>query len=498
METYCFEHINYQYPGYDKKVLLELSFSVREGEFIVICGASGSGKSTLLRVLKEENPEFAYVMQNPTTQIVTDNGYHELAFGMENQGVAPEKMKQVIAETATYFGIQRLLERDTHTLSGGEKQLLNLAAAIVMNPKVILLDEPTSQLDPMAATEFLEVVKRINEQMGVTVILVEQRLEEVLAICDRMMVLHDGEIVAYDTVQRVYQKIISQTEIAREYMMYMPSYVRLFDKFSKEATMCPANVKECRNWFYEQEILLSGYYPWEKKDGQENISIQCKDLYFRYAKKERDILKDVNFQAKAGHVYGIAGGNGSGKSTLLKVLAGVEKAYHGVRRCQGEIAYLPQEPKYMFIKEQIRDIIKDSRTAERFGLMEIMDRHPYDISGGQMQRLAMAVLYEKNADVYLFDEPTKGLDPYWKKQFRKWVLELADAGKTVVIVSHDVEFAANTCQYMTMCFQGELLETVATEEFFRENRFYTTAVHKIVRDRYPDIISERFLYEEKA
>ncbi len=496
METYCFENINYQYRGYAKKVLSDLSFSVREGEFIVLCGASGSGKSTLLRVLKENNPDFAYVMQNPGTQIVTDKGYHEIAFGMENQGISPEKMKLAIAETATYFGIENLLERDTHTLSGGEKQLLNLAAAIVTNPKVLLLDEPTSQLDPMAATEFLEVVKRINEQMGVTVILVEQRLEEVLAICDRMLVLHEGKVLAYDTVQHVYESICD-TEIAKEYLSYMPSYVRLYDKCSTERGACPTNVKECREWFYSKDIPLSTKNQWDKKEGKENISIRCKDIYFRYERKERDILKGVDFCAAAGHVYGIAGGNGSGKSTFLKVLAGKQKAYHGVRRCEGNVAYLPQEPKYMFIQEVIRDIIKDKCTIERFGLEEILDRHPYDISGGQMQRLAMAVLYEKDADVYLFDEPTKGLDPYWKEQFCEWVHELADMGKTVVLVSHDVEFAANTCEYMTMCFQGQLLDTVSTEEFFKGNRFYTTAIHKIVRDRYPKIVAERFLYEEK-
>ncbi len=496
METYRFENINYQYQGYEEKALSEVAFSVNEGEFIVVCGASGSGKSTLLRVLKEQNPEFAYVMQNPVTQIVTDNGYHELAFGMENQGISLEKMKQAIAETATYFGMEALLDRETYTLSGGEKQLLNLAAAIVMNPRVLLLDEPTSQLDPMAATEFLEVVKRINEQMGVTVILVEQRLDEVLAICDRMLVLHDGRIAAYDTVPRVYEQIC-QTELAREYLSYMPSYVRLYDKCCENSLFCPTNVKECRNWFYSQEISLNYQSPWKPREEKERITIHCDDIYFRYDRKERDILKGVGFQCATGYVYGIAGGNGSGKSTFLKVLSGREKAYHGTVHCEGTIAYLPQEPKYMFIKEWIRDIIKDKRTIERFGLAEILNRHPYDISGGQMQRLAMAVLYEKDADVYLFDEPTKGLDPHWKSQFRKWVQELAASGKTVVMVSHDVEFAANTCDYMTMCFRGELLNTVPTETFFSGNRFYTTTIYKIVRDRYPEIVSERFLYEEK-
>lgn len=496
METYHFEHINYRYPGQDENVLSDVSFSVRAGEFVVLCGASGSGKSTLLRVLKEQNPEFAYVMQNPATQIVTDKGYHEIAFGMENQGFSPEKMKQAVAETVTFFGMEDLLERETHTLSGGEMQLLNLASAIVTNPSVLLLDEPTSQLDPMAATGFLEVLKRINEQMGVTVILVEQRLEEVLAICDRMLVLQYGKILRYDTVQRVYADI-RQTNTVREYMEYMPVYVRLFDRYHKPGEMCPTSVKEGRAWFYANDISIPVRKG--KKDIEKgNVSILCKNLYFRYGRKECDVLKGVNFQGRAGLVYGIAGGNGSGKSTLLKVLSGRKKGYHGSAECEGRVAYLPQEPKYMFIKERICDIIKDERAIQRFGLREILDRHPYDVSGGQLQRLAMAVLYETDADVYLFDEPTKGLDPHWKTQFRLWTRELANQGKTVVMVSHDVEFAANTCDVMTMCFQGELLDVVSTEEFFRENRFYTTTLHRIVRDRYPEMISERNMYEEKA
>lgn len=498
METYHFKHINYRYPGQDENVLSNLSFSVREGEFIVLCGASGSGKSTLLRVLKEQNPEFAYVMQNPATQIVTDKGYHEIAFGMENQGVSPEKMKQAVAETVTFFGMEELLERETHTLSGGEMQLLNLASAIVTNPRVLLLDEPTSQLDPMAATVFLEVLKRINEQMGITVILVEQRLEEVLAICDRMLVLHEGEILLYDTVQRVYADI-NKTNLARKYMEYMPAYVRLFDRYGKPGEKCPTNVKEGRAWFYANDISIPFVQRKSDDDTEKgDVRIRCKNLYFRYGRKECDVLKGVNFQGRAGLIYGIAGGNGSGKSTFLKVLSGKKKGYHGFAKCEGTIAYLPQEPKYMFIKEKICDIIKDECAIQRFGLQELLDRHPYDVSGGQLQRLAMAVLYEKDADVYLFDEPTKGLDPYWKTQFRLWLRELANQGKTVVMVSHDVEFAANVCDAMTMCFQGELFDVVSTENFFRENRFYTTTLHRIVRDRYPDMISERNMYEEKT
>lgn len=494
METYRFENINYTYNGYRTKALDNVSFSVARGDFVVVCGASGSGKSTLLKVIKERYPDFGFVMQNPSTQIVTDKVYHELAFGMENLGVPPEKMQNAIAETAVYFGMDEWLWRDTFSLSGGEKQLLNLAAAIVMNPDVLLLDEPTAQLDPMAATAFIDMVKRLNTQLGITVILVEQRLDEVLSICDKMLVLDKGKEVVYDSVQKVFAKIC-QTSLSDEYLCYMPSYVRLYHYFSEDKDRCPRNVKECRSWFLENAFECKPVT--EKQGSKADIrTVKCKNIFFRYGRKEKDIIKDTCFEAYSGKIYGIAGGNGSGKSTFLKMLAGALRSYHGTINCRGSVAYLPQEPKYMFIEDKVSDIIKSESAILKFGISDFLSRHPYDVSGGQMQRIALAYLYEKDADIYLFDEPTKGMDPHWKRKFADWLKELAAAQKTVIIVSHDVEFAANVCEYMSMCFQSEISMPMRTEEFFRDNHFYTTAIHRIVRDRYPDIVSERFMYEK--
>lgn len=501
METYCFKNINFTYPGEKEKALNNISFSVNEGEFLVVCGASGSGKSTLLRQLKEENPEFGFVLQNPSTQIVTDKVYHELAFGMENKGIAPEKMKNAIASTATYFGIDEWMERDTFSLSGGEKQLLNLASALITNPKVILLDEPTAQLDPMAAQTFLDMVKRLNTQLGITVILVEQRLEEVLSICDKMLVLHEGDVVCHDSVQEVYKQIC-QSEISEDFLLYMPAFVRLYHHFSKKKNNCPRSVKECRRWFLKQDDLpVMGDEFLRNKTQKIGVKsdeneIFCKNVFFRYEKNGKDILKDVSYYISKGKIYGIAGGNGSGKSTFLKVLSGSEKCYHGKVLRDRKIAYLPQEPKYMFINDKIHDIIKDSVTIRMFGLEGLMDRHPYDISGGQMQRLAMAYLWEMNADIYLFDEPTKGLDPLWKKKFREYLNGLKEKGKTILIVTHDVEFAASACDSMSMCFGGNISEPMEIQEFFANNLFYSTAIHRIVREQYPNVVAERFLYED--
>lgn len=502
MEAYRFENINYVYPGEKQPALQSISFTVKAGDFVVVCGASGSGKTTLLRQLKEEHESFGFVMQNPSNQIVTDRVYHELAFGMENQGVPTQKMRHAIAEITTYFGMEDWLERETFSLSGGEKQLLNLASVLVMKPDLILFDEPTAQLDPMAAIELIEMIKRINTQMGITVILVEQRLEEVLAVCDKMLVLHEGRIQAYDSVTRVFEKIC-RSELAQEFLSYMPSYVRLYEKFGASCTepesmmaeTCPRNMKECRRWFYENNIELRPRSAEEWEETEEE-SFLCRNLFFRYERTGKDILRGVCYRMVPGTIYGIAGGNGSGKSTFLKVLTGALRQYHGTVKKNGAAAYLPQEPKYMFLQDKIEDVVKSQEARERFGLGDLLERHPYDVSGGQMQRLAMAYLYETEAELYVFDEPTKGLDPHWKIVFGEWMEELARSGKTVLIVTHDVEFAANYCRFMSMCFDGEITEPMNTTAFFQGHHFYTTAIHKIVRDRYPEVVSERSLYEK--
>lgn len=500
MEPYCFKNITYTYPGQEKPALSDVSFTVGRGEFIIVCGASGSGKTTLLRQLKETNPEFGFVMQNPETQIVTDRVCHELAFGMESMGVPTERMWRAIAETATYFGMEDWMERDTRSLSGGEMQLVNLASVLVMNPDVILLDEPTARLDPMAAIGLIEVVKRLNTQTGVTVIMIEQSLEEVLAVCDRMLVLHEGHVAAYGSVADVYAKIC-RLELSAQYFSYMPAYVRLYERVNREknqedvpAGICPQSIKECRKWFYENEISLPVRETRVERPGDE-YSVACSDVFFRYERTGEDVLKGVRYRICPGHVYGIAGGNGGGKSTFLKLLAGAKRPYYGKIKVSGRTAYMPQEPRYMFVQDTVGDIVTDPRAVEKFGLESVLDHHPYDVSGGQMQRLAMAYLYEQEAEVYLFDEPTKGLDPEWKRVFGRWLEELAAAGKTVLVVTHDVEFAANYCGWMSMCFHAELSEPEPTPEFFRGHYFYTTAFHKIVRDRYPNAVSERSLHE---
>ncbi len=498
MEHYSFENLSWTYPDSDTPALSEVSFQVEKGDFVVVCGASGSGKSTLLHAIKEKNPSFGFVLQDPAAQIVTDKVYHELAFGMENKGIAVDEMERKIAEIVTYFGMEDWLDRDTMRLSGGEKQQVNLASVLVENPEVILLDEPSSQLDPMAAVRFLEMCRRLNEQLGLTMILVEQRLEEVLPVCDKILVLEEGKVAAYDTVQGVFEKSLAG-RYKIDILSFLPSFVRLYRTLSERGGHCPRNVKESRRWFADPEIreklterLALRRLEREQPDsGIGEATIECRNLFFRYEKNGKDILRSVQAAFYPGKIYGLVGGNGCGKSTFLRLLGGSLRAYHGKLRVRGQIACLPQEPKYMFIEERVGDVARSEEARERFGLMDLLERHPYDVSGGQMQRVAMAELCEKEADIYLFDEPTKGLDPKWKERFAQWLRELADGGRTVLVVSHDVEWTAAVCQQMSLFFQGRITSPVSVYEFMKNQHFYTTNIHKIVGESHPMVVSER-------
>lgn len=490
---FTYENLAYRYPGEKEQTISNVNFSIPEGSFVVICGESGSGKSTLLRKLKEDYPDYGYVSQDPSSMIVTDKVYHELAFGMENQGIVAEVMEHRIGEMATFFGMEKWMDRDTMSLSGGEKQLCNLASVLMMRPQVLLLDEPTAQLDPMAAIDFFDMLKRINEQLGVTILMVEQRLEEVMSICDELLILESGNIAFQGDLKNVFAQV-RQGNLEEKFISYLPSYMRLFFKYG-EGSDCPVTPKEGKKWWQKSNIHLTTSV--EKQAISGNSILGCERIYYRYGRNEEDVLEDVRFSMMEGVIYGIVGGNGSGKSTLLKVLAGNAKAYHGKVFCKKKIAYLPQEPKYLFLKDFVRELVTNTEYIQRFGLEELLDRHPYDMSGGQVQRLAFAYLAQEEADVYLFDEPTKGLDPEGKRLFGKWIQELRAQGKGVLIVSHDVEFAADYCDNISMCFHKKISQPQDAVTFFSNNYFYTTSFYRVVREQYPNCISERYIVEEK-
>ena len=508
--------------------LENVSLTIEQGEFLVLCGKSGSGKSTLLRQLKtvltpngkrtgeilfrgvplkqvsdrEQSEKIGFVMQNPDDQIVTDKVWHELAFGLESLGCDQKTMRGRVAEMACYFGIQDWFHRDVATLSGGQKQLLNLASIMAMQPEVLILDEPTSQLDPIAASDFLNTVRKINTELGTTVIITEHRLEDIFPYADRAVVMEKGRVIADDTPGKVGQLLFEQ-----ENPMFaaMPTPVRVY--YGAGGTgESPLTVRQGRSWLSrrfpnrpEKDAIAAPPLPEEVKDP----ALVLKELWFRYEKDSPDILRGVSAEIPSGSLYAILGGNGAGKSTTLKAISGICRPYRGKVTLLGKpvdkyksselfhgcLAMLPQDPKSLFVKKTVREdlseMTKDKSSIERIAALcqitELLDSHPYDLSGGEQQRAALAKVLLTNPRLLLLDEPTKGIDSFFKETFAGILADLKKQGITIVMVSHDVEFCARYADVVSMFFDGQILTTDTPRRFFGSNSFYTTAAHRMSR-----------------
>ena len=529
MAHFEIQDLTFSYAAAKGRHSLEnVSLSIEQGEFLVLCGASGSGKSTLLRQLKavltpsgkrsgevlfhgvplsqvsdrDQAAKIGFVMQNPDDQIVTDKVWHELAFGLESLGCDQRTMRARVAEMACYFGIQDWFHRDVATLSGGQKQLLNLASIMAMQPEVLILDEPTSQLDPIAASDFLNTVRKINMELGTTVIITEHRLEDIFPYADRAVVMDKGKILADDTPSRVGQLLF-----ARNHPMFtaMPTPVRVY--YGAGCTgESPLTVRQGRSWLSqefpeapEKNTVPAPGLPEEVK----NPALMLKELWFRYEKDSPDILRGVNAEVPAGSLYAILGGNGAGKSTTLKAISGICRPYRGKvtlfgkpmekyktsELFQGCLAMLPQDPKSLFVKKSVREELEEmtkdtsaiSEIARLCQIESLLGSHPYDLSGGEQQRSALAKVLLTKPRLLLLDEPTKGIDCFFKETFAKILADLKAQGITVVMVSHDVEFCARYADVVAMFFDGQILTADTPRRFFGANSFYTTAAHRMSR-----------------
>lgn len=531
------KNISFTYPDEHQQVLKNVSFTIEQGEFVVLCGPSGSGKSTLLRLIKREiaphgikEGEFfldqesiaeasaeqmakkiGMVFQDPENQIVMDKVLEELIFGMENMGASTEEMRKRVAEIVNFFGLEGLLDRKTYELSGGQKQLVNLAAVLLMEPKVLLLDEPTSQLDPVAAREFIGMLQTMNEEFGITVIIAEHRLEELFGIADRAMVMDQGEVMYFDTPRRVIQKLGSVTE--HPIYDYLPSPARLFLEkgSSRDSDLIPLSVKEGKKWLSGRKV--EAIHSMKEEASPQTPLLQVNKLDFQYSKDTSKILNDLSLTVYEGEWLTIVGANGTGKSTLLKVMAGLEKPQRGSIHYRGkkvkkqlplDIGYLPQNPKLFFLHDTIEGELKDlvdrhhldageKRMEELLTLFNIFDkkeRHPYDVSGGEMQKAALAGVLLPEPNLLLVDEPTKGLDPNSKKQFGALLKGLQRQGLTIVMVTHDIEFAAQYSTRCAMMFQGSITIEAPSKSFFQGNAFYTTVINRITRgSQVPDVLT---------
>ena len=451
---------------------------------------------------RDQAVKIGYVMQNPDDQIVTDKVWHELAFGLESLGCDQTTMRSRVAEMACYFGIQDWFHRDVANLSGGQKQLLNLASIMAMQPEVLILDEPTSQLDPIAASDFLNTVRKINIELGTTVIITEHRLEDIFPYADRAIIMDGGRVIADDTPRNIGKLLYDQKN---DMFAAMPTPVRVFYGAQGEGA-CPLTVREGRNWLSRSFPAAPNVTSIPAREGlrtTETPALSLKELWFRYEKDSPDILRDVSAEVPAGSLYAIVGGNGAGKSTTLRAICGICRPYRGKVKIFGKpvekyksselfggtLAMLPQDPKSLFVKKTVREDLEEM-TQDKARIEEIsatcqierfLDSHPYDLSGGEQQRAALAKVLLTNPKLLLLDEPTKGIDSFFKETFAKILQQLKAKGITIIMVSHDVEFCARYADLISMFFDGQILTTDTPRRFFGNNSFYTTAANRMSR-----------------
>ena len=566
MAHFAIEQLTFAYPGADRRALDGVSLEIEQGSYVVICGKSGCGKTTLLRHLKsvlaphgertgrvlfegvpleevsqrDQSAKIGFVMQNPDAQIVTDKVWHELAFGLESLGCDKDSMRFRVAEMASYFGIESWFHKDVRDLSGGQKQLLNLASIMAMRPSALILDEPTSQLDPIAASDFLNTVRKINLELGVTVILTEHRLEEVFACADKVVVMDRGEIVSVGSPLRVARELHAS---GNDMMAALPAPLRIFygveaarevgsgkaspDKATPEKAEspdAPLTVREGRRWLSRvasDDCAQRDAIPADAPlDAVEHPVLSLKEVWFRYDRDLPDVLRGASLDVAPGSILAIMGGNGAGKSTLLRVACGISKPYRGTVRVFGRklkdwkagnlfdgcLALLPQDPQNLFVKKTVREDLAEMLASSRLpeadrarriehvidvtDIESLLDKHPFDLSGGEQQRAALAKVLLTDPKILLLDEPTKGIDAFFKRQLASVLGDLKREGVAIVMVSHDIEFCARYADAVAMMFDGEIIAQSTPRTFFSSNSFYTTAANRMSRHVFPRAITD--------
>lgn len=542
MEIIKIENVSFTYPNRENKALDGISLLINRGEFITLCGKSGCGKTTLLRLMKsslapfgnmdgkiffdgkpledidskEQATRIGFVMQSPENQIITDKVWHELAFGLESLGYSTPEIRTRVSEMASFFGIQEWFYKKIIELSGGQKQLLNLASVMVMQPDVLILDEPTSQLDPITAGEFLKILEKINHELGTTVILSEHRLEEVFPISDRVVVMDDGKVIADDEPQKVGDILKAKNH---DMILVLPTPMRVYGAIDNNLA-CPVTVRDGRAWL-EEYTKTNSINP-DLIPNDENMEIETKtvieikDAWFRYEKDLPDVIKGLSVKVQKGELFAIVGGNGTGKTTALSLVSGLNTPYRGDVLINGKsisktsglyngiLGVLPQNPQSVFVKKTVYlDLLeilseaklskaeKEIRIKNMAALCRIenlLDFHPYDLSGGEKQRAALCKVLLMSPEILLLDEPTKGLDAHFKQIFADIINDLTLNGVTVVMVSHDIEFCAEFADRCAMFFDGNITSIGSPREFFGGKNFYTTSANRMARTTIPKAV----------
>ena len=594
--NFSFAYMNSDGTESEVKSLDSINLEIDYGDFVLLCGPSGCGKTTLLTNLKKELMpagrrsgeikfngtriidmdeissacDIGYLFQNPDSQIVTDTVIQEIAFPLENIGLPTEEIRNRISEIVAFFGINDILHKNVNELSGGQKQLVNLCSLLVLRPHVLLLDEPMSQLDPIASYEFLSIVRRLNEEFSITVIMSEHKADSIFPFIDKAVFLKEGKIEFVDNAHNICSEVIDD-EIFEN---YLPAVTKIYNSLSVKYPSLiklntPLSIREgrrCLNTIHDDLIKISNddvdsinlnhdnlhitnkkYHSQEKSGildkislgGNKNALINMNGIYFAYEKGNL-ILKNVDFELEKGDFVSLIGGNGVGKSTFLQLLVGILKPIKGkVKYKKGiKLAYVHQNPMIHFSKDNVKeeflesileskllqnnsvgfnketydDLLKMSNEEfiesdvlnglefdsiefkfkeliEFFDICDLIDKHPYDCSGGEQQKIVIVKALLQNADVLVLDEPTKGLDPISSKNLANILNSLRDNGITILMTSHDLDFVANNCKRCLMLFDKDIQIDDDPKVIFAENNFYTTFVNRMVKDYVPEIVT---------
>ena len=594
--NFSFAYMNSDGTESQVKSLDNINLEIDYGDFVLLCGPSGCGKTTLLTNLKKELMpagrrsgeikfngtriidmdeissacDIGYLFQNPDSQIVTDTVIQEIAFPLENIGLPTEEIRNRISEIVAFFGINDILHKNVNELSGGQKQLVNLCSLLVLRPQVLLLDEPMSQLDPIASYEFLSIVRRLNEEFSITVIMSEHKADSIFPFIDKAVFLKEGKIEFVDNAHNICSEVIDD-EIFEN---YLPAVTKIYNSLSVRYPSLiklntPLSIREgrrCLNTIHDDLIKISDsdansdnldsanlhhinkkYHSQEKSGildrislgGNKNALISMNGIYFAYEKGNL-ILKNVDFELEKGDFVSLIGGNGVGKSTFLQLLVGILKPIKGkVKYKKGiKLAYVHQNPMIHFSKDNVKEEFLESileskllnnsdvsfnkesyekllkmtneefiesdilnglefdsiefkfkELIEFFDICDLIDKHPYDCSGGEQQKIVIVKALLQNADVLVLDEPTKGLDPISSKNLANILNSLRDNGITILMTSHDLDFVANNCKRCLMLFDKDIQIDDDPKVIFAENNFYTTFVNRMVKDYVPEIVT---------
>ena len=519
------KNLSYTYPLEKMKSLDNIDLQVQKGEVLLVIGKSGSGKSTLAKCISGAVPHFyggtiegtiklnggllqeiehneraqeiTMVFQDPEKQLVMNKVHREIAFGLENVGIEESKIKRRVFESLQFANILPLAYRDIKTLSGGQKQKVAITSAIAYMPNCIILDEPTSQLDPASAEEIVNLVKKINEELGITIIIIEQRVNKWFDVVDKIAYMREGKITFYNDKKEFYLRSTMEEE------KFLPDYVRLFKRLGKKEI--PESYKEARLLLEDMEFNSEDEKL--KKFKSEKVIIESKKLSCSY--EGIKAVNNVNLTIHEGEFVGIMGANGAGKSTLLKAIMGL-KDYEGslkvkdfqvkgkgMKQLARTIGYVSQNPNDYISKQSVYEELKFTldnhginnfeeiitETLKSLDIYDLKDKNPRDLSGGQKQRVAIASILVLQPEILLLDEPTRGLDLELKNKLGDTLRKLQDKGTTIIMITHDVDFTCSFCSKFILMFNGEIVSEGSREEVLSDGIYYSSTVNKLLRHK---------------